>query len=270
MVELEKENRELRERLIHIEAELVAMRNAMPNGMKPQQTEYQPQASPREQLASPAPSGGVTCETCSFGKDCACLNSVVAESAAQPVHIPQTTEDKSDDTMDEKCGLCSSNSCLCEDLGIRGTRQLQPISSLPTSPTHGIKRKRSGTPSSSPIEPAPETFPMEIDFTSTFSSVTKNPQINVLSTDSCGFCSAGTPCVCLPNTLPPIQVDTSTIVAEAYPEALRRSGGRRPQVNDVKIPVGPVPNVGSPMTIASGNGGCTGEPGIPLSHIIEG
>ena len=246
----------------------MTMRNATPSGIKNQQTEYQPQSSPREQLASPAPSIGITCETCSFGKDCACLNSVVPEPTAQSVQMSETTNDNTEDLMDEKCGLCSSNSCLCEDLGIRSSRQVQPISPPNTSPTHGVKRKRAGTPPSQPVEPAPESYPMEIDFTSAFSSAARNTQNNVLPSESCGFCAPGTPCVCLPNTLPPIQTEPSSIVPEAHPGSLHPSGGRTHQVNDVKIPFGPVPRVGSPMTIASGNGGCTGEPGI--SHLYDG
>jgi len=260
VIELEQENKELREQLNRIEAELIAIRTAATNGIKGQQTEYQLQSSLDEQLASPAPSGGVTCDSCTFGNDCACLNSVVAEPTAQLTRIPETAEDSPEDTADEKCGLCSSGSCLCEDLGIRSTRQKESTSSSQTSPTQGIKRKRSGTPPSAPVNPAPVSYPMEIDFTSAFSKAPVNYQSNSLPSDSCGFCSPGTPCVCLPNTRSPIQSEPSPI-SEARPEGLRRNGGRRPQINNVKIPGGVVPRVGSPITIATGDDGCTGEPG---------
>jgi hypothetical protein len=110
---------------------------------------------------------------------------------------------------------------------------------------------------------------MEIDFTSSFTSSLSPPtHRDSLLSGGCGFCSDGTPCICLQNTLPPLQSDLSALTQEAHPEAIRRGGGRRPQVNDVKSFGSSIPRVGSPMTIASGNGGCTGEPGNLPQHIF--
>src|SRR5438046_6724685 len=104
---------------------------------------------------------------------------------------------------------------------------------------------------------------MEIDFTSSFITALPLGRSDDLPNHGCGFSSNGAPCVCLSDILPPLQSDLSSIIPEAHPEAIRRGGGRRAAADDTKILEGLVPRVGSPMTIASRNGGCTGEPGLP-------
>ena len=252
-----------------MEAELNVLRTATSNLQQQQsRPQRQPQNSPGQQLASPAPSGrGVNCDTCIVGKDCLCLSSATGETSAPSITVPQSPIKDSPETPDADCGLCSSSSCLCQDLGIRDSQQLDPPS--PTSPMN-LKRKRSKPPTSStPFLPTPQSYPMEIDFTSSFtSSLSPTTHRDSLLSGGCGFCSDGTPCICLQNTLPPLQSDLSALTQEAHPEAIRRGGGRRPQVNDVKIFGSSIPRVGSPMTIASGNGGCTGEPGNLPSPIF--
>jgi hypothetical protein len=246
-----------------MEAELNVLRTVTANGY--QQKSFTHNA-PTEQLASPAPSGGgAHCDTCVIGKDCACLNNVTVETTTHGINIPQTPKETIDVTNDP-CGLCSNGSCLCKDLGIRGTEPNQLDPSTPPSPSQGMKRKRSATPPSQRLLPTPEAYPMEIDFTSSFSSIlSPTARRDGIPSGGCGFCSDSTPCVCLQNTLPPLQSDLSSIVPEAHPEAIRRGGGKRPGMTDVKVVGTAVPRVGSPQTIASGNGGCTGIPGIPLS-----
>jgi hypothetical protein len=262
VIELEKENDELRERIERMEAELNVLRTATSNLQQQQhrQSQGQVQSSPGQQLASPAPSGGGTnCDTCVVGKDCLCLSSALGETSAPSIAVPQSSINDSPKTPDTHCGLCLSTSCICQDLGIRDSQQTEP--SPPTSPVN-LKRKRSKPTSSGPLLPTPQSYPMEIDFTSSFtSSLSPTTRRDSLLGEGCGFCSDGTPCICLQNTLPPLQSDLSALTQEAHPEAIRRGGGKRPQVNDVKIFGGSIPRVGSPMTIASGNGGCTGEPG---------
>lgn len=259
MTELEQENADLRVRLNRMEAEMAALRAAVtkPTLHPPHQyitdTEDVPETG-GQQLASPAPSAEVSCETCVLGKDCVCLN-VTATEIAPP--ISKRNEDG--------CGLCSEASCICEDLGIRdkstdatpATATSTPHPAIP----HGIKRKRSSYQKSSPLLPVSESFPMEIDFTTAFSN-NSSPSSNTgdgLPRGGCGFCTVGTPCVCLPNTLPPLQAFSAPITPHAHPEALRRNGGRKPRVDDMGLVGGSVPLVGSPRTI--GNGGCTRVPG---------
>jgi hypothetical protein len=260
VTELEKENEELRERIDRMEAELNALRTAPSNEFGNRQ-HPQSQSSPEQQLASPAPSGGVNCETCVVGKDCACLNASTIDTTEASVSASQISNAASERANEDRCGLCSSSSCLCEDLGIRNTSsQLSERSSL-DSPIQGTKRKRSNL-RSPPLVPSPDSFPMEIDFTTSFMTTLSPTSLrDRLPNDGCGFCSNGTPCVCLPNTLPPLQADFTSMIPEAHPEAVRRGGGRKPLADDVKIISGHIPRTGSPMNIASRNGGCTGEPG---------
>ena len=205
------------------------------------------------QLASPAPRAEVSCETCVLGKDCVCINIAPAEEST----VRSANKEA-------RCGLCSDGSCICEDLGLRKKDEFfdTTLTTAPQSPPRGKKRKRSSSKSPAPSPPS-ETFPMEIDFTTTFLS-NSLPSSSVgagIPKGGCGFCSEGTPCVCLPNTLPPLQVDSVPITRRVHPEALRRNGGQIPMVIDVSLSDGLVPAVGSPRTIASGNGGCTGVPG---------
>jgi len=233
--------------------------------------------SPSQQLASPAPSGGgPSCDTCVLGKDCACLSAAVGDTSPpqqQSITIPQSPEQDLETTSkDDACGLCSSGSCLCQDLGLRDSAPKTSSSpSPPSTPPQSTKRKRSKPSASSLLLPTPTAYPMEIDFTTSFTSTFSPPSSSrrdELPNGGCGFCSDGTPCVCLQNTLPPLQTDLTALVPEAHPEAIRRGGGRRPQMTDVNVVGNSVPRVGSPATIASGNGGCTGEPGIPLLILI--
>jgi hypothetical protein len=259
-----------------MEAELSILRTAAASGFQQQQQQQQqeqqqqllsqqggmqfPKDSPSQQLASPAPSGGGTsCETCVIGKDCVCLSTALADNTSQSIMIPNSPEE-SPETKDDACGLCSSTSCLCQDLGLRDSAPTQSSHSPPSTPLQGTKRKRSNP--TSPLLPTPDPYPMEIDFTNSFTS-TLSPisRRDGLPNGGCGFCSDGTPCVCLQNTLPPLQSDLSSLIPEAHPEAIRRGGGKRPQMADVKVVGSSIPRVGSPRTIASGNGGCTGEPG---------
>jgi hypothetical protein len=203
------------------------------------------------QLASPAPSGGVNCNTCVVGKDCICLATAVNEMEGQNVPLPARQAKVERRNEADSCGLCTSGSCLCEELGIRPSTTDE---SAPSS-SQGTKRKRSISPA-----PHPQQYPMEIDFTSSFSSaLSPTSTRDEIATGGCGFCSDGTPCVCLQNTLPPLL--SGSAGQEVHPEAIRRAGGKRPIINDVKVLPSSVPRVGSPDTIASGNGGCTGEPG---------
>lgn len=258
VVELEKENDELRERIDRMEAELNALRTAASSGFQNQQQ----QNTMEQQLVSPAPSGDVNCDTCVVGKDCACLNDVVSEPSA-PITLPYTSSESTEQASEDRCGLCSSDSCLCEDIGIRSVPSHPPEASSPHSSTQGAKRKRPKSLSSS-LVPSLESYPMEIDFTSSFmNTVSSSSHRDGLPNDGCGFCSNGTPCVCLPNTLPRLQSDFSSVVPEAHPEVIRRGAGRRPFVDHVKTLDGLIPRVSSPMTITSGNAGCTGEPGAP-------
>jgi hypothetical protein len=252
VAELEEENDKLRERIDRMEVELNVLRTAASSGFQNQKQ----QNTMEEQLVSPAPSGGVTCDNCIIGKNCACLNDVVSESSAA-ITLPSTSNTCPEQASDDRCGMCSLESCLCEDLGIRIASSYQSKIPSPRSPTQGTKRRRSKS-QSSPLFPS---SPMEIDFTSSFSnSLPSSTQHGSRHNEGCGFCSNGAPCVCLPNTLPPLQSDLSIIV----PETIRRGGVRRPTVDNVKILDGLIPRIGSPVTIASANGGCTGEPGTPL------
>lgn len=258
MNELEQENADLRTRLNRMEVEMAALRNAFTASSTNRQ---QPDSSadgvlPGTQLASPAPSAEVTCETCVLGKDCVCINVNPAETS--PVRSAE---------REARCGLCSDGSCICEDLGLRDKEVVDTsTSTAPQSPPQGIKRKRSSSSKSPPLLSPSESFPMEIDFTTAFmsNSLPSSSMGGGVPRGGCGFCSEGTPCVCLPNTLPPLQVDSVPITPRAHPEALRRNGGQRPKVIDVSLSDGLVPAVGSPRTIASGNGRCTGVPGIPF------
>lgn len=262
-----------------MEAELNILRTAAASGFQEQQQQQQQSRqagmqiskdSPSQQLASPAPSGGGTsCETCVIGKDCACL-STLGDNTPQGITIPNSPEE-SPDPKDDACGLCSSTSCLCQELGLRDSAPTNPSDSPPSTPQQRTKRKRSKP--ASPLLPTPDPYPMEIDFTNSFTS-TLSPisRRDGLPNGGCGFCSDGTPCVCLQNTLPPLQSDLSALIPEAHPEAIRRGGGKRPQMTDVKVVGSSILRVGSPMTIASGNGGCTGEPGThpcPTFTTIE-
>src|SRR5436190_8759403 len=143
MTELEKENDELRERIDRMEAELYLLRKAVTSGFQNQQ---QQQKTVEQQLASPAPSGGVNCETCVVGKDCACLNNVVPETPA-PILLPPISSESQEPASEDRCGLCSSTSCLCEDLGIRNSSLHLSDTSSADSATQGTKRKRPGSQS---------------------------------------------------------------------------------------------------------------------------
>jgi hypothetical protein len=261
-----------------MEAELNVLRTAAANRFRGSQSleSVGTQVSPTQQLASPAPSGGsgVNCETCVVGKDCACFNAInetVVVREAVPLRpraakVEVTTEEKED-----SCGLCSSTSCICEKLGLRTSETSHEVTEPPPrSPTpSSLKRKRSHSPPTTPLLPTAQTFPMEIDFTSSFTN-TLSPESRrqELPNGGCGFCSDGTPCVCLQNTLPPLLSNLNSIVPEAHPEAIRRGAGRRSTVDDVKIVGGAVPRVGSPMTIASGKSGCTGVPGTQSNTLF--
>jgi hypothetical protein len=263
MNDLEQENADLRTRLNQMEAEMIAPRNAFTTSStnRPQPDSSPDGILPGTQLASPAPSAEVSCETCVLGKDCVCINVNPAEAS------PVRSEDQ-----EARCGLCSDGSCICEDLGLRKKEVADTSpSTAPHSPPQGIKRKRSSSSKSPPLLTPSETFPMEIDFTTAFmSNSLPSSSMGVgVPRGGCGFCSEGTPCVCLPNTLPPLQLDSVPITPRAHPEALRRNGGQKPKVMDVSLSDGLVPAVGSPRTIASGNGGCTGVPGtsLPLAPL---
>jgi hypothetical protein len=250
-----------------MEGELNVLRTAASNGFQNQlqHPSLHPQNSLGQQLASPAPSGEVRCETCVIGKDYTWLNNVMVdtlENATSSEPIKNNPDEEKEDT----CGLCSSSSCLCEDLGIRNIPSQETTTS---SHIQGTKRKRPKSPLTL-IVPNTQSLPMEIDFTSSFTNILSPAfQRDSVSSDGCGFCTAGTPCVCLPSTLPPFQSDLSMATPEAHPEAICRGGGKRPQVNNIKIIGGPVPRIGTLTTIASGNGECTGKPGIslPLNQV---
>src|SRR5437762_1915089 len=138
MTELEKENDELRERIDRMEAELNVLRKAVSPGFQNQQ--QQQQNTVEQQLASPAPSSGVNCESCVVGKDCACLNNVIPETPA-PILPPPLSSESQEPASEDRCGLCSSTSCLCEDLGIRNGSSHPSETSSADSPTQGTKRK---------------------------------------------------------------------------------------------------------------------------------
>ena len=262
MNELERENADLRGRLDRMEAEIAALRAAIAapsfhTHPRPVGRDSEFPGGEGTQLASPAASAEVNCETCVVGKDCACIN--IAD--ATEIGPTRTTT-----IREEGCGLCSEDSCICEDLGIRersssGYGTMAAESSAP----HGTKRKRSRT--LSPLLPASEPFPNEIDFTTAFlnhSLPSSNTGAgNDVSTDGCGFCNEATLCVCWPNTLPPLQADSVAITPRPQPEALRRNGGHKPRV-DVGLSGDPGQVVRSPRAIARETGECTGVPGTCL------
>jgi hypothetical protein len=198
-----------------MEAEINALRAAAQNGFHTQHRHSPHQNNNSNQLASPAPSsggGGGNCETCVIGKDCTCLNQV-QEPEPQRVPLQQSTDN-------DKCGLCTSTEpCLCEDLGIKNkSREASVSSPLP----HSTKRKRSKSPvSNPPLLPTPQSLPMEIDFTSAFSSMSPVSQRESLPSNGCGFCSEGTPCVC---ALPPGSDDSVPLTRLPNPTSSRISG----------------------------------------------
>jgi len=265
VLELEKENEQLKEQLERVESELSMLRKTVLNGPLQKDTRGQ-------QLASPAPSGEVTCETCVLGKDCACLSSIVADDVptmtGSSIQSNQVVNNLSSaDGEDETCGLCSATSCLCSDLGIRKVPSTHRTTSvdIPLRQVNN-KRKRLKAPIISESSTlSQDSFPMEMDFTSSFTNAISASQHNGFPSDGCGFCSNGTPCVCRENKLPPLRSNVSGAIREAPPEASHRAGGLRPQASDVAIAGGPVAQLVSSATIASGKGGCTVEPGFFLS-----
>ena len=262
MNELEQENANLRDRLDRMEAEIAALRAAIADPSfgtlsRPVRRDIEFRGGEGTQLASPAASAEVNCETCVVGKDCACIN--VADAA----EIGPTG---STEIREERCGLCSKDSCICEDLGIR-ERSSSRSGTMPaeSSPPHGTKRKRSRR--SSPLLPTSEPFPNEIDFTTAFLN-NSLPSSNIgagsdVSTAGCGFCNEATLCVCWPNTLPPLQADSVAITPRSQSEALRRNGEHKQKV-DVGLSGDPAQVVRSPRAIARVNGECIGVPGTCL------
>jgi len=135
-----------------MEAELNVLRTAAASGfgggLRQQRHQHQHQHqhsemsasskdSHSQQLASPAPSGGgPSCDTCVLGKDCACLSAAVGDTSPpqqQSITIPQSPEQDLETTSkDDACGLCSSGSCLCQDLGLRDSAP--KTSSSPSRP----------------------------------------------------------------------------------------------------------------------------------------
>ena len=233
-----------------MEAELNILRTATANEY--QQPGQFAHNTPSQQLASPAPSGGGPhCDTCIVGKDCACINNVTLEMNTTPgINISETPRGTTD--VDEACGFCSTNSCICKDLGIRETEPQNQQPATPPSPSQGMKRKR-GTPPP-PLLPGPDSYPMEIDFTNSFTNILSPiSRKEGIPSGGCGFCSESTPCVCLQNTLPPPQSDLSSILPE------------------VKAERSPVSRV-FPQTTSSISIGCTGEPGrfFPCPQLIIG
>jgi hypothetical protein len=222
-----------------MEAELEVLRSAT-TGFRPGQSSDKSRA---EQLASPAPSGGGPhCDTCVVGKDCVCLSNVTAETTAT-INIARTPQETTVD--DEACGLCSTGSCICKDLGIRDAEPQNQQPSTPDSPSQGTKRKRSPTPAVQALLPTSDSYPLEIDFTSSFTNaLSPTSRREGIPVGGCGFCSDSTPCVCLQNTLPPLQSDLSSILPEVKVEKSGRS----------RVP--------APNNTASVSMGCTGEPGI--------
>ena len=212
-----------------MEAELLTLRE---NSPQKQSALSLSKRSPGQQLASPAPSAGVNCETCIVGKDCTCINDV----GAMNVSTLQSGNETRTDDNDESCGLCSSTSgsCLCEELGIRNRSD----KTMATSTTQIAKRKRSGSlvPVNTPL------FPMEIDFTAAFSGARRDE----LPNGGCGFCADSSTCICVANTLPPIKSDipaSTTATAEVESRMVSTELLR-----------------GTPMSI---DVTCTGEPGNP-------
>jgi hypothetical protein len=80
VVELEKENDELREHIGRMELELSMLRTVVQRQSL--------EGSGGMGLASPAPSGGVNCDTCVVGKDCVCYATAVNEMEGQSVPFP--------------------------------------------------------------------------------------------------------------------------------------------------------------------------------------
>ena len=186
MIELEKENEELRERIESMEAELNALRKT-PNGGHRDRERVRGN-TPGRQLASPAPSASVNCETCVVGKDCTCLNDV-AGADTQTKQAPDDMNAVDNVDNDDTCGLCAGTSCLCEELGIRNR-------------SAGAKRKRSKSHETTSSNA--QLFPVETDFTSSFHCTTPP---NRLPGGTCGFCSDLSTCVCLGAPLQSVQTD---------------------------------------------------------------
>lgn len=202
-----------------------------------------------------------------IGMDCTCLNSVISEPVVPTIPVSEQLGIVPEQGKDDLCGLCSSTSCLCQDLGLRPTPLHIPESIISSdSSTQGTKRKLSKQPATMVQPSATESFPMEIDFTSVFASVSQRDDVPV---GGCGFCSDSTPCVCRTNTLPPLLSDSSSIIHKDHPKVVRRNSGKRPQIEDIRTLTCPGPLVDSFMTIASGNSGCTGEPGAQEHRNIS-
>lgn len=147
--------------------------------------------TPGQQLASPAPSASVNCETCVVGKNCTCLNDV----AGADTQTKQASDDMDAGDNDDTCGLCSGTSCLCEELGIRNRSG------------GGSTSKRKRSKSHETTSSNAQLFSMETDFTSSFHCITPP---NRLPGGTCGFCPDPSACVCLDDALQSVQIDEHT------------------------------------------------------------
>lgn len=137
------------------------------------------------------------------------------------LRLPVATDTSSSkDESDDDCGVCTKDDCICETIGIKGSKSQvsTPKFHIPeyTSDAVPLKRQRaSGNKTHGFKKLNPRKESMEIDFTEVFAKVSqesnapprKRSRTSYSSdagplgcpsdpVDRCGFCADGTPCLC--------------------------------------------------------------------------
>lgn len=213
----------------------------------------------------------------------------------QKLPVPNEEDEDEEEDNTESCNVCVKDDCICESIGIKTNKSSAPAS-VP------LKKRSYSMAGSKKTEHLPQEE-MEIDFTAMFARPSAKGEATAKAvvtskppavTEKCGFCAAGTPCVCADFhqkdqqqqndnsrniVLPPLEIVSPSDPAHVAPNTTKVGGTatsdirtRSDSTGSVKLPAlhpsitKEMPQDSSSATASSSNSGntssgCSGNPG---------